>query len=141
MNDPGVIVSEMIIASLAMSVSWCASQLTGLRALRSQRKALKRAKLRVMEKENELAEAVERALRGDPKIDTTKVRFLLMCRVCPNCGESAYISRSRRCYGKTGECPDYMAHFHSKCTNCEVDWLECTPEQTVYEREQEKKKK
>jgi hypothetical protein len=141
MNDWATLDREVLTAILGMGFGWCASQVYGLRALRSQRRALRNAELRVEEKEEELTDAVERTLRGEPKIDANKLPILLTCRTCPTCDSSVYIKRGARCFGIRGECPDYQIHYHSMCTRCCVDWLECTPEQTVHEQERKKKEK
>jgi hypothetical protein len=140
MNDWATLDREVLTAILGVGFGWCASQVYGLRALRSQRRALRNAELRVEEKEEELAEAVERTLRGEGKVDTSKLAIMLTCTDCPNCASSLYIKRSPRCFGIKGECPDHEIHYHSKCTKCGVDWLECTPEETVRQIQDRKKR-
>lgn len=131
---------EVLVSILGVGFGWCASQLYGLRALRSQRRATKKAELRAQEKEIELTEAVERTMRGDPKIDAKKMIILLTCVRCPTCNTSSCIKRGARCYGHQGECPDWEVHYHTKCTHCGVDWIECTPERTINQQRREEEK-
>lgn len=142
MGDWATLVREALVSILGVGFGWCASQLYGLRALRSQRRALKKATSDAEERESQLTEAVERALRGDAKVDVTKLAILHTRASCPTCHYStSHIKRGKRCYGHKGECPDWEVHYHSRCTNCGVDWIECTPERVVREMQERENKK
>lgn len=128
MDELSTLGTQILLSLLAAGVGWCTSQLYAIHRLHSQRAALKRAEAAVREKETEVTEALERVMRGDSKIDGEKVSVMLTCHRCPNCGKAAYITRSPRCYGRTGECPTWAVHHHSRCRECHVDWVESTIE-------------